>query len=230
MAANNAAHRISAPALASAVERNNWVGVSLGQVAERDNFPSQDISVEPRSSRLQSTDFSGLSGSPAFRSPRPDSGAALDGLSPAIGDSWASTVNTPLLPMFQKSWAANNNATGHSQTVDLAAAKLNDLYGGGGNVPRVDGPEKFRRSSKGHMHDGSSGSSGNGVTNNGVYGDNGDFISSQHAPGVGRPCPEWLFERRRSSQWWWWWWWYVVWCTKPCTLEHDWPFRRERRP
>ena len=69
-AANNAAHRISAPALASAMERSNWAGVSLGQVAERDNFPTQDISLEPRSSRPQSTDFSGLSGSPAFRSPR----------------------------------------------------------------------------------------------------------------------------------------------------------------
>ena len=186
-AANNAAHRISAPALASAVERSNWGGVSLGQVAERDNSPTQDISVEPRSSRPQSTDFSGLSGSPAFRSPRPESGAGLDGLSPAIGDSWASMVNTPLLPMFQKSSATNNNATGHGQTVDLAAAKLNDLYGGGGNVPRLDGPEKFRRSSKGHMHEGgSSGTTNNGVTNNGVYGDDGDLISGQHAPGAGR--------------------------------------------
>ncbi|KAF8268548.1 hypothetical protein EI94DRAFT_1146404 [Lactarius quietus] len=190
-AANNASHRISAPALASAVERSNWAGVSLGQVAERDNSPTQDISVvEPRSSRPQSTDFSGLSGSPAFsRSPRPDSNAALDGLSPAIGDSWASMVNTPLLPMFQKSSAANNNNTAHGQTVDLATSKLNDLYGAGGNVPRLDGPEKFRRSSKGNMHDGSSGSStvNNGIPNsNGIYGDDGDLISGQHAPGGGR--------------------------------------------
>ncbi|KAF8256904.1 hypothetical protein EI94DRAFT_1774759 [Lactarius quietus] len=181
-AANNASHRISAPALASAVERSNWAGVSLGQVAERDNSPTQDISVvEPRSSRPQSTDFSGLSGSPAFsRSPRPDSNAALDGLSPAIGDSWASMVNTPLLPMFQKSSAANNNNTAHGQTVDLATSKLNDLYGAGGN---------FRRSSKGNMHDGSSGSStvNNGIPNsNGIYGDDGDLISGQHAPGGGR--------------------------------------------
>jgi hypothetical protein len=104
-----------------------------------------------------------------------------------MGDSWASMVNTPLLPMFQKSSTANNNATGHGQTVDLAAAKLNDLYGGG-NVPRLDGPEKFRRSSKGHVHDnsGSSTAVNNGVTNNGVYGDDGDLISGQHAPGVGR--------------------------------------------
>ena len=190
-AAGNAAHRISAPALASSTgERGTWAGV-LGQVAERDNSPTQEISVEPRSSRPQSTDFSGLSAGSAFRSPRPDGGAApggLDGLSPVVGDSWASMVNTPLLPMFQKTSTANNNAAG--QTVDLAAAKLNDMYGGGGNVPRLDGPDKFRRPSKGHVHDSSSGSTtvNNGVPNNGVYSDDGDLISSQghHAPGIGR--------------------------------------------
>ncbi|KAH9020229.1 hypothetical protein EDB85DRAFT_2120823 [Lactarius pseudohatsudake] len=180
-AAGNAAHRISAPALASSGERGTWAGV-LGQVAERDNSPTQEISMEPRSSRPQSTDFSGLSAGSAFRSPRADGGTApggLDGLSPAVGDSWASMVNTPLLPMFQKTTSNNNG-----QTVDLAAAKLNDLYGSS-NVPRLDGPDKFRRPSKGHIHDGSSGSN-NGVTNNGVYGDDGDLIQGHHAPGVGR--------------------------------------------
>ncbi|KAH8981837.1 hypothetical protein EDB86DRAFT_3066593 [Lactarius hatsudake] len=93
----------------------------------------------------------------------------------------ASMVNTPLLPMFQKTSSNNSN---DGQTVDLAAAKLNDLYGSS-NVPRLDGPDKFRRPSKGHMHDGSSGSN-NGVTNNDVYGDDGDLIQGHHAPGVGR--------------------------------------------
>jgi hypothetical protein len=114
---------------------------SLGQVAERDNSSTQDISIEPKSSRPQSTDFSGLSGHPAFRAPRPD-GASLDAVSPAMGDSWASMVSTPLLPMFQKSSTANNNASSHGQTVDLATATLNDLFGG--NVPHLDGPEKIR--------------------------------------------------------------------------------------
>ncbi|KAH9048355.1 hypothetical protein EDB84DRAFT_1673152 [Lactarius hengduanensis] len=58
-------------------------------------------------------------------------------------------VNTPLLAMFQMtSMMANNNAVGHAQTVDLASAKLNDLYSGGGggrNAPRLGG----RRSSAG---------------------------------------------------------------------------------
>ncbi|KAN0130639.1 hypothetical protein V8E53_011532 [Lactarius tabidus] len=173
---SNAAHRISATALATSGERGTWASVSpLGLVAERDNSPTQDIFIEPRSSHPQSTDFSGLSGHPAFRSPRPD-GASLDAVSPAMGDSWASMVNMPLLPMFRKSSTADNNASSHDQTVDLATATLNNLYGG--NVPRLDGPEKFRH--------GSSTDVNNGIINNGIYGDNGDLISGQHAPGIGR--------------------------------------------
>ncbi|KAH9012277.1 hypothetical protein EDB85DRAFT_1900469 [Lactarius pseudohatsudake] len=145
--------------LASSGKRGNQAGV-LGQVAERDNPPTQEISVEPRSSRPQSPDFSGFSAGSAFCSPRADGGTApggLDGLSPV------------------KTSSHNNNG----QTVDLAAAKLNDSYGSS-NVQRLDGPDKFRRPSKGHMHDSSSGSN-NGVTNNGVYGDDGDLIQGHHA-------------------------------------------------
>ncbi|KAI9436712.1 hypothetical protein H4582DRAFT_2099764 [Lactarius indigo] len=168
-AAGNAAHRISAPALVSSGERGTWAGV-LGQAAE--------------SSRPQSTDFSGLSASSAFRFPRPDGGAApgsLDGLSPVVGDSWTNMVNTPLLSMFQKTSSNNNNA---GQTVDIAPAKLNDVYGTS-NDPRLDSPDEFRQPSKGHIHDNSSGSN-NGVTNHGVYGDDSDLIQGHHAPGVGR--------------------------------------------
>ena len=101
-------------------ERGTWAGVSLlSQVAERDNSPTLDMTVDTRSSHPQSTDFSALSGSPAFRSPRPDGGvASLDGLSPAMGNSWASMVNIRLLPMEQKpSWSSvnNNNATSHGK-------------------------------------------------------------------------------------------------------------------
>ena len=58
-AASNAADRISAPALASSAgERGTWAGVnSLGQVAELDNSPTLDMTVETRSSRPQSTGF-----------------------------------------------------------------------------------------------------------------------------------------------------------------------------
>ncbi|KAI0292673.1 hypothetical protein B0F90DRAFT_1671086 [Multifurca ochricompacta] len=194
--ASNAAHRISAPALASSAgDRGTWAGVSsLSQVAERDNSPTQEITVEPKSSRPQSTDFSGIAASAAFRSPRPDGSGAnnsLESLSPAIGDSWASMVNTPLLPMFQKSSTANNSGPGPSQTVDLATAKLSDLYGVG-SVPRLDGPEKFRRTSKGHTPDsgGINSAVASAITNNGIYGDDGDLIQTQSshagAPGGGR--------------------------------------------
>lgn len=100
-----------------------------------------------RFSRLQCTDFYGLSGSPVFHSPHPDSDASLDGLSPAMGDSWANMVNTPLLPLLQKSSTASNNATSQGQIIDLVAAKLNNLYGGD-NVPRLASPEDSLRSSR----------------------------------------------------------------------------------
>jgi hypothetical protein len=186
-ASSNAAHRISAPALASSTgERTTWAAASsLGQVAERDNSPTQEITIEPKSSRPQSTDFSGIATGATFRSPRPEG----DTLSPAVGESWASMVNTPLLPMFQKPSAPNNPGPGPTQTVDLATAKLNDLYVSGA-VPRLDGPEKFRRASKGHTPDTGS-STGTAVpsaasnNNNSVYGDDGDLIQS-HGQGGSR--------------------------------------------
>jgi hypothetical protein len=90
--------------------------------------------------------------------------------------------------MFQKSSAANNSGAGPTQTVDLATAKLNDLYGAG-TVPRLDGPEKFRRASKGHVSDvgsnGNAAAAASGTSNNGIYGDDGDLIQGQgqQAPG-----------------------------------------------
>ncbi len=65
-AAGNATHRISARTPASSTgERGTWAG-ALGQVAERDNSPTQEISVEPKSSRPQRNDFSGLSAGSAL--------------------------------------------------------------------------------------------------------------------------------------------------------------------
>jgi SAM domain (Sterile alpha motif) len=201
--ASNAAHRISAPALASSAgERTTWAAASsLGQVAERDNSPTQEITIEPKSSRPQSTDFSGIASNPAFRSPRPDGTPAtgsngLDTLSPPGDTSWASMVNTPLMHMFPKPPAvANNGGPGPTQTVDLST-KLNDLYGTG-TVPRLDGPEKFRRASKGHTSDSgnnspalpstatNSHSNNNNNNNNSMYGDDGDPIQG-HGQGGGR--------------------------------------------
>ncbi|KAI0060387.1 hypothetical protein BV25DRAFT_1992943 [Artomyces pyxidatus] len=163
--ANNAAHRISAPALASSGDGRGAWGTgssSLGQVAERAASPTQEVVVEPTKSRPQSTDFSGMAASASFRSPRPE---GLDALSPVGNDSWASMVNTPLMPMFQK---PNNNG----QTIDAAAAKLNEWDGG--RVPLMGDAKQFRRASKGNAS-----ASDTGSQSNGVYGDDGDLISAQ---------------------------------------------------
>ena len=70
---------------------------------------------------------------------------------------YASLAHVPETVAVHDEKNKNNNATSHRRTVDLAAAKLNNLYGGG-KVPHLDGPEKFCRSSKGHMHDNTSAS------------------------------------------------------------------------
>ncbi|KAI0345606.1 hypothetical protein BDW22DRAFT_1353134 [Trametopsis cervina] len=142
--ASNAAHRISAPALGSAVgDRNTWGTGSnqLGQVDERSSSPGgQDLTVPSPStnnSRPKSTDFSGLAN--ALKSPRLD-----DGLSPVVGDSWASMVTTPLMPMFAKERNTN-------QSLDAAANKLTDWANTSpGGVPLIsDPPKKFNRLSRG---------------------------------------------------------------------------------
>lgn len=147
-AASNAAHRISAPALGSAVgDRNTWGSGSnqLGQVDERSSSPAtQELTVPspaPNSARPKSTDFSGVAN--AFKSPRPN---LDDGLSPMVGDSWASMVNTPLMPMFAKE-------RNPGQSLEAAAAKLNDWAGSSSSGPGVplisDPPKKLNRLSKG---------------------------------------------------------------------------------
>lgn len=159
--ATNAAHRISAPALGSAIgDRNTWGNGSsqLGQVDERSSSPGQELTIPSPSanSRPKSTDFSGAAG--AFKSPRADLDNAL---SPMVGDSWASMVNTPLMPMFAKERNPN-------QSLDAAAAKLNDWATANGSGPGVplmaDPPKKLNRLSKGNS----------GLNpNDGMYNDDG---------------------------------------------------------
>jgi len=113
------------------------LGPESVQVAERDN--SSLHTIYPSSPGHPVRRAPSFLASPAVLHSNLPAGTALEGLSPTMGDSWASTMNTVLLPMFQKSSTANNNATGHgSQTVYFAAAKLNDLYGGSGNVPCLE--------------------------------------------------------------------------------------------
>ncbi|KAF8442806.1 hypothetical protein L210DRAFT_866122 [Boletus edulis BED1] len=161
--ASNAAHRISAPILATGngETRTTW-GSALSQVAEQNpNSPAQEILLPSNSaSRPKSTEFSGSLGTPR-----------VEGLSPMVGDSWASNVNTPLIPMFSKDAQS-------AQNLDAAAAKLNDWSGSGSRVPLMADPKSFRRPSKGN--------SGNVASDaasqtSGIYDNDGNFVSSQQS-------------------------------------------------
>jgi hypothetical protein len=161
--ASNAAHRISAPVLASSGNDNRatW-GSQLGQVAEQGNNNSngggQELTVPSSATRPKSTEFSGSLGSP-----RP--GAPDGALSPMAGDSWASMVNTPLIPMFSK------DTRNPPQNLDAAATKVgSDWSGGGSRVPLMDDPKKFRRVSK---------TSDNGSQNGIIYDNDGNPINQQ---------------------------------------------------
>ncbi|TFK40461.1 hypothetical protein BDQ12DRAFT_626896 [Crucibulum laeve] len=146
--ASNAAHRISAPVLNSAgVDRASWAAASqLTQVSEQ-NAPAQEITMN--ASRPKSTEFSGTIGSP-----RGNEG----------GDSWASMVNTPLIPMFQK------ESRLPPQGLDAAANKLNDWskQNAAPGVPRIQDPPMRRP--KASDRDNNQGGA--------MYDDNGNLINA----------------------------------------------------
>ncbi|KAI6042659.1 hypothetical protein EDC04DRAFT_908942 [Pisolithus marmoratus] len=161
--ASNAAHRISAPILASGSgdARTTW-GSALSQVAEQNlNSPAQEILVPNSShaSRPKSTEFSGSLGTPR---------TSVDPLSPMVGDSWASNVNTPLIPMFKDS----------TQNLEVAAQKLNDWNGSQSRVPLMADPKSFRRSSKGNTNQSVTGSDA-GSQAGSVYENESNLTSSQ---------------------------------------------------
>lgn len=133
--ASNAAHRISAPVLASAGAENRavWGSVAgasqLGQVAEQ-NGGAQEVNA----SRPKSTEFSGTIGSPRV----PPSASTNEVTVPNGDGSWASMVNTPLIPMFQKD----------TRSLDAAASKLNEWAANKNTapgVPRMGDPTIHRR-------------------------------------------------------------------------------------
>jgi len=165
--ASNAAHRISAPVLASGAGENRatW-GSQLGQVAEQsNNTNTQELVVPPNSARPKSTEFSGTVGSPRTGGPE-------NVLSPIAGDSWASMVNTPLIPMF------NKEARNPPQNMDATASKLNDWSGNGSRVPLMDDAKKFRRVSKNNAEN-----TGGTQQNGGVYDNDGNLVLQGSGPG-----------------------------------------------
>ncbi|OJA14192.1 hypothetical protein AZE42_06503 [Rhizopogon vesiculosus] len=161
--ASNAAHRISAPILASGGDGRSTWGSALSQVAEQNpNSPAQEIVVPSvgNASRPKSTEFSGSLGTPR---------TGVDALSPMVGDSWASNVNTPLVPMFSKDT--------HSQNLDAAAAQLNEWNNT--RVPLMADPKSFRRPSRGNTSANAPASEANMQINNNLYDNEGNLIAPQ---------------------------------------------------
>jgi len=177
--ASNASHRISAPVLASTGDNRTTWGSQLGQVVEQsNNTGAQELVVPTNAVRPKSTEFSGTLGSP-----RP--GGAENTLSPMAGDSWASMVNTPLIPMF------NKETRNSPQNLDGAASKLND-WSGGARVPLMDDPKKFRRVSKNHTEN--TGPQQNG----GVYDNDGNLVASGPGAGVVQQQQQQQQQQRRN--------------------------------
>jgi len=109
-------HRISAPVLASAAPdvRASWAAVpTLAQVSESSSASQENVISRPKSS-----DFSGSLPSPHL------------GPAATEGDSWASMVNTPAIPLFPK----------NSQSLDASASKNSPS-----TVPRMSDPTVYRR-------------------------------------------------------------------------------------
>ncbi|KAG6879339.1 hypothetical protein C0992_003473 [Termitomyces sp. T32_za158] len=155
-------HRISAPVLTTGNldGRPAWTsGSHLGQVSEQ-TAPAQEVTV----SRPKSTEFQGN------LSPRPGAVGGGEVTVPA-NDSWASMVNTPLIPMFDS----------RPQNLDAAATKLNDWTSKNAapGVPRMGDPTVHRRA-KPPSADGRS-NDGNSQLN--VYDDNGNLIGQSQSQG-----------------------------------------------
>jgi len=158
--ASNAAHRISAPVLASAGAENRatWGSVGgsqLGQVAEQ-NGGAQEVVVN--SARPKSTEFSGTIGSPRGA---PPSATTNEVTVPNGEGSWASMVNTPLIPMFQKETRTN-------PSLDAAASKLAEwsaTKAAAPGVPRMGDPTIHRRNKNNNDDDNSGHYQGNRMRN-----------------------------------------------------------------
>jgi hypothetical protein len=171
-------NRISAPALATmgGVWGANGSGGALDGVAEKPPpSPTQELTVPSSTVRPKSTDFSGL-----LRSPRlgqdTSQEVALSPLTGSGGDSWASMVNTPAVPMFQ------NTSRHSSANLDTAAQKLGDWSSNGtGAVPKLGDAKQFRRVSKDESGLGVPGANGNGGNN----GNLGLGQTTQRTPSAG---------------------------------------------
>lgn len=158
--ASNPTHRISAPVLTAGTldGRHAWASPSqLGQVSEQN---AQEVVANP--SRPKSTEFPNVSPKPGI--------VGGDATVPTT-DSWASMVNTPLIPMFQKDTRVP------TQNLDAAANKLSDWSNKNANatpgVPRMGDPTVHRRPRP--PNDSNNRDTNNG-SSNAVYDDNGNLL------------------------------------------------------
>ncbi|KAF9483443.1 hypothetical protein BDN70DRAFT_959669 [Pholiota conissans] len=157
--ASNASHRISAPVLASPGAgdgRASWgPSTLLSQVSEQQT-PSQET---VGSSRPKSTEFSGTA-----NTARPNNNE----ITAPANDSWASMVNTPLIPMFKK----ETRPAPAVETSSKAEWHNNAAPG----VPRMGDPTVHRRNQKNQNND-----------HNVVYDDNGNPVNAGQGQNGGRP-------------------------------------------
>ncbi|PPQ85000.1 hypothetical protein CVT25_010499 [Psilocybe cyanescens] len=174
--ASNAAHRISAPVLASpggvgGDGRASWgPSTLLSQVSEQLSSPTVESSGT--TSRPKSTEFSGTIITPrsAAAAAPTAAPASNEATAPVVNDSWASMVTTPLVPMFKKEApkpAAENNAS-----------KGGDWHGNSApGVPRMGDPTIHRRNQKNHNNNNHNGGHGE------VYDDNGNPVNAGQGQG-----------------------------------------------
>ncbi|KAF9562667.1 hypothetical protein CPC08DRAFT_761330 [Agrocybe pediades] len=163
----NAAHRVSAPVLASvggggADSRASWgPSTMLSQVSEQQASPAQEAAPAAPASRPKSTEFSGTIQTP--RLGNTGNANANNEVTAPASDSWASMVNTPLIPMFKKQDPPRPADT----------ASKNDWHSAPGpGVPRMQDPPNHRkRVNQGNNNN----NDGSGV----VYDDNGNPVSQQ---------------------------------------------------
>jgi len=150
--ASNAAHRISAPVFASTGPdgKMNW---GPGSLAEQQPIEEVVNAGGNGGSRPKSTEFSGSRGASNGSNNNNE-------VSIPAGDSWASMVQTPLIPMFGKKTTAPQEAS--------RGDEWNTNANNGGGVPRMGDPTVHRRTPK---------SSNASNDPSGVYDDNGNLVS-----------------------------------------------------
>jgi len=180
---SKAANRVSAPGQLlgdSSLKSPKWSNFS-GPVEEEGQSRSASPRPKSTSGEVNSSNAPTLSRT----LPSPTSGQDSQ-LSPAVGGSWASQVNTPLVPMFANKDAANNQHENHQARSEAVANRLaqwgatHQASSNSASLPasalapskprgpvdsppsgiQLDDARKFRRASKSNATNASSGFSG----------------------------------------------------------------------